>query len=72
MKKISICIPVLNEEKNIINIYKKIKDIFEKDLNDYQNEFIFTDNNSDDRTQEIITDLCKKDKNVKYIRFKKI
>jgi dolichol-phosphate mannosyltransferase len=71
MKKISICIPVLNEEKNIINIYKKIKDIFEKDLNDYQNEFIFTDNNSDDRTQEIITDLCKKDKNVKYIRFKK-
>ena len=71
LKKISICIPVFNEEENIINIYKKINDIFEKDLRDYQHEFIFTDNNSDDRTEEIITDLCKKDKNVKYIRFKK-
>ena len=71
MKKISICIPVFNEEENIINTYKKINDIFEKNLNDYQHEYIFTDNNSDDGTQEIIMDLCKKDKNVKYIRFKK-
>ena len=45
MKKISICIPVFNEEENIINTYKKINDIFEKNLNDYQHEYIFTDNN---------------------------
>ena len=44
MKKISICIPVLNEEENIINTYEAVKNIFKKKLQNYDYEFIFTDN----------------------------
>ena len=70
MKKISICIPVLNEEKNITNAYKKISSIFKEKINNYDYEFIFTDNHSNDSTEEIILDLCKKDNKIKYIRFR--
>ena len=62
MKKISICIPVLNEEENILNTYEKVKKIFEEKLKNYDHEFIFTDNNSNDKSEEILSDLCKKDK----------
>ena len=70
MKLISICIPVYNEETNVINTYNVVKDLFEKKLNNYQFEIIFTDNHSYDRTEKIITELCSSDKRVKYIRFR--
>ena len=70
MKTISICIPVYNEESNIENAYIKIKDLFEKNLINYDYEIIFTDNHSFDKTQEIISDLCAKNNKVKYIRFR--
>jgi glycosyltransferase involved in cell wall biosynthesis len=69
MKKISICIPVYNEEDNIKICFEKIKDLFNKSLKNYDPEFVFTDNNSQDKTEEIITNLCSLYKNVKYIRF---
>ena len=71
MKKISICIPVFNEEENILNSFNKIKDVFDKKLPNYNYEFIFTDNNSTDRTEEVLTDLCEQYQNVRYIRFRK-
>ena len=70
MKIISVCIPVYNEESNIENAYIKIKDLFEKNLINYDYEIIFTDNHSYDKTQEIISDLCAKNNKVKYIRFR--
>ena len=70
MKTISICIPILNEEENILNTYNKVKKIFHEKLKDYNYEFIFTDNHSTDNSEEIINQLCKEDKKVKYIRFK--
>ncbi len=70
MKKISICIPVLNEEKNIENTYKKIKNIFTSELKEYEYEFLFTDNDSSDQTEEILTKICNEDKKVKYVRFR--
>jgi len=70
MKKISICIPVLNEEENILNTYEKIKNIFKEKIENYDYELIFTDNHSSDKTEKILYDLCSKDKKVKYIRFK--
>ena len=70
MKKISICVPVLNEEENIIYAYDKIVEIFKEKINSYDYEIIFTDNHSSDNTEKILLDLCKKDKKVKYIRFR--
>ena len=70
MKKISVCIPVFNEEENILNTYEKIKKLFNHSLSNYEYEIIFTDNNSSDDTEKIITSLCLDDQKVKYIRFK--
>jgi len=70
MKTISICIPVFNEEENILDAYNKIINLFESKLSKYNYEIIFTDNHSEDKTQEIITDLCEKNNKVKYIRFR--
>jgi len=71
MSLISICIPVLNEEDNILNTFHTIDNFFKKDLSEYSYEIIFTDNDSTDDTENIITELAKKNKNIKYIRFKK-
>ena len=71
MKKISICIPVLNEGENILIAYNKIKEIFLNEIKEYTYEIIFTDNHSTDDTEKIITELCSNDNNVKYIRFRK-
>ena len=70
MKIISICIPVLTEEENIITAYQEITNLFKNDILDYQYEIVFTDNHSNDDTENIIKDICKKDKFVKYLRFK--
>jgi glycosyltransferase involved in cell wall biosynthesis len=70
MKTISICIPVFNEEENIENTYEKITNLFQNKLSKYDYEIIFTDNHSSDKTEEIITSLCKKNNKVKYIRFR--
>ena len=70
MKKISICIPVLNEEENILNAYNKVIKVFDDKIKNYDYEIIFTDNHSKDGTENILQDLCKKNQKVKYIRFK--
>ena len=70
MKKISICIPVLNEEENIKNIYNNITNLFKNTVSNYDYEIIFTDNHSQDNTQKIISEIANSDKKVKYLRFR--
>lgn len=67
MKKISISIPVYNEESNVKRAYNEIKNFFLKKNIIY--EIIFTDNNSTDNTSFEIKKICAKDSYVKYIRF---
>ena len=66
--RILIIIPVLNEEKNINLIYKKIKKI--KNLN---KDILFIDDNSKDDTRIKILELKKKNKNIYLLKrdFKK-
>lgn len=67
MKKISIVVPCYNEEENVEALASAIKETFRKDLEDYRYEIIFIDNDSRDRTREIIRRLCGEDKNIKGI-----
>jgi glycosyltransferase involved in cell wall biosynthesis len=66
MKLISIVIPCYNEEDNIFELYEKIKDIFAK-LTHYQYECIFIDNNSKDKTVNILKKMALRDNNIKII-----
>jgi glycosyltransferase involved in cell wall biosynthesis len=66
MKKlISIVTPTFNEEENILKICNDIKKVF-LNLN-YSYEHIVIDNNSTDKTQNILIDTANNDKNLKLI-----
>ncbi|WP_375783113.1 glycosyltransferase family 2 protein [Bradyrhizobium sp. Pha-3] len=65
---ISLVMPVYNEEANVDRAYAALTAIF-KDLPQYDLEFVFTDNHSEDRTFEHLAALAKTDSRVKVIRF---
>ncbi len=65
-KIISIITPVYNEEGNIEAIYTAIKDIFIQ-LNKYDYEHIFIDNDSQDDSLNLLKAIAHKDSNVKVI-----
>ena len=66
MKKISVVVPCYNEEENIENICMAITKELEK-LNNYDYEIIFIDNDSKDKTKELIEKQCNKNKKIKAI-----
>jgi polyisoprenyl-phosphate glycosyltransferase len=66
MKLISIVTPCYNEEDNVEETYRRIKELFAS-LGKYRYEHIFIDNASTDRTQAILRRLAAADKNVKVI-----
>ncbi len=68
MKKISILIPCYNEEENVRDMVRKIKEVFlDEKLKKYNYEIVFIDNASTDNTQKIIEECCNQDVNVKAI-----
>ncbi|NWF66370.1 MAG: glycosyltransferase [Campylobacterales bacterium] len=67
MKYISIVTPCYNEQDNIMEVYKQVKEIFDE-LKEYKYEHIFIDNRSKDNTYSILKEIAKNDKNVKLIR----
>ena len=66
MKKISVVVPCYNEEENVENICIAITKELEK-LSNYDYELIFIDNDSKDKTREIIEKQCNSNKKVKAI-----
>ena len=66
-KKISIIVPCYNEEESIPLFYKEINKVLKKIKCDF--ELIFVNDGSKDRTLEILRDLAKEDKKVRYISF---
>ena len=69
VRKISVVIPVYNEEENIEKLYKELKEVLENLKLDY--EIIFVNDGSTDRTPQILDELAKKDPKVKVIHFRK-
>ena len=67
MKTISIVIPCYNEEENVEALYEALRAVFQKELPGYKYEMIYIDNDSADRTRELIRGLCRKDPDVKGI-----
>lgn len=65
---LSILVPVYNEEKNIINILNKIQNV--KLINDISKQIIIVNDNSSDRTEDLIFDFIKSNKQIKIIYHK--
>lgn len=67
MKTISVVVPTYNEEENIQLAYQEIVKVFHNNLEKYQYEILFIDNDSTDQTRNMIRNLALKDKQVKAI-----
>lgn len=65
--KLSFVIPAYNEEESIKQLYEEII----ANRGDYQYEIIFVEDGSTDKTFEVMSDLAKKDSNVKVIKFRR-
>lgn len=68
MKKISVVVPMYNEEEVATICYDRLTQVLVK-LDKYDYEIIFINDGSKDKTIEILEVIAKKDKNVKIISF---
>ena len=68
MKKISIVVPMYNEEEVAKICYKRIKENIYK-LANFEYEFIFINDGSKDNTLNILKEIAKTDNRVKVISF---
>lgn len=67
MKKISIVTGCFNEEENLPELYKQLMEVVNELKGKYTYEIIIADNNSSDRSPQILRELAMKNKNVKVI-----
>lgn len=67
MKKVSVLIPCYNEEENVGAMSEAIVNLFEKELTQYDYELLFIDNDSTDKTRQILRDVCSQNKHIKAI-----
>ncbi len=67
MKKISIVIPTYNEEENVKPMASAVSSLFEVQLEGYDYEIIFIDNCSQDKTRELLEEICNQNKKIKAI-----
>lgn len=68
--KISIVIPVYNEEGNIYVLVEKLNNVFDK-LPGIEHEIIFVDDGSTDETLPVLMSLCSSNTHIYYISFSK-
>ncbi|MCI1648960.1 MAG: glycosyltransferase family 2 protein [Bacteroides sp.] len=66
MKKVTLLIPVYNEENTLPELYKRLQELTNC-YNNYEWEILFINDGSNDSTLESIRKLRKADKNVNYV-----
>ena len=66
-KKISICIPCYNEEKNVYLMYRAVTEQMQDIQEKYDYEILFADNASKDKTRIVLKQIATDDKKVKLI-----
>lgn len=64
MTRITVVSPCFNEEDNVAECHRVVREIFETHLPGYEREHIFVDNASADRTVEILKDIAAEDASV--------
>lgn len=69
MKKISFVTGVYNEEESIEKIYSTIRDQGTRLNKQYTYEHVIADNNSTDKTLDLLRAIARKDKHVKIVSF---
>lgn len=67
-KKISILFPIYNEVENINEIYLKTKSVFDNKLIQYDYEFLFLDNDSNDGSSDVCKKIISENPNVFYYK----
>ena len=67
--KLSVLIPIFNEEENITPLCKDLEDVLEGLGTEY--EVIFVDDGSDDASHNVLQRLARVDKRIKVIQFRK-
>lgn len=66
--KISIVLPIYNEEKNITILYKELKEVLSKTASSY--ELVCVNDGSKDDSLKVLESIAVKDASVKVINFK--
>ena len=66
-KTISVMIPCYNEEENVRAICEAVREQLKTNCPAYDYEILFIDNKSQDRTREILRELCAEDPRVRAI-----
>lgn len=66
MKKVTLLIPVYNEEDNLPTLYKRLTELIGRNKK-YDWEILFVNDGSSDRTLEAVRELRQKDRRVNYV-----
>jgi len=69
LKRLSVVVPIFNEEENITPLCRELKNVLEALGMGY--EVIFVDDGSTDTSNEVLQRLAKDDKEIKVIQFRK-
>jgi dolichol-phosphate mannosyltransferase len=65
---ISICIPVFNEEENILDLLERLSTVTQELAANYDFEFLFTDDGSTDRSYELLVHEAQRDHRIRVLR----
>ncbi len=68
-QKISVLVPLFNEEESLTKLSNQISDVFDKISSDY--EILFVDDGSTDNSLKVIKDLSRTNNKIRYISFRK-
>lgn len=68
MKKVSVIIPVYNEEEVLPKLYERLRNLMDN-LEQYETEILFVNDGSKDKTLQMLQELANYDKRVKVVSF---
>jgi glycosyltransferase involved in cell wall biosynthesis len=69
LKRLSVVIPIFNEEENITPLYRELKNVLGGMGTEY--EVVIVDDGSNDASNEVLERLAQGDKRIKVIQFRK-